>query len=312
MEPLPPTLPGVLSASLGDDFDGLIAYVDVSDRPPALHAAGFKDRRTQVPSDPQALFKIASISKLYVAAAAAQLAAEGALDLGRPLATYLPQAAQGLANADRITATQLLTHRSGLYNFTDASNYHWFDPPQDLEGHLSCVRGRPALFEPGAAYRYSNTNYLLVGAILDSVLSEPHQAYIERTLLRPQGLHATHGPLGPVDPDRLVSAYHPAHAGDLKAVRYTAPGGSLVATAQDVGIFTRALREGRILSTRAQRIYASHYVFDHTGLLPGYHSIVRHHAALDAVIVLLANSSNAPGWGAIEAAETRVLRWARR
>lgn len=312
LAPLPDTLPEVLTGSLGDNLDGLVLYLERPGHTPLRHAAGWKDRVTRSPAKPDSLFKIASISKLYIAAAAAKLAARGQLALKRTLASYLPGQVHGIANADRITVEMLLRHRSGLFNFTDARGFPWFAPPRGLDEHLQWVRGQPAVFAPGTGYAYSNTNYLLVGAILDHALGYDHQDYIQQALLRPLGLSNTFGQLAQAEPARLVSVYHPAYSGDFKQLAYTAPGGSMVATAQDVGVFLRALRSGTLLSADERALYATLYVFDHTGLLPGYLSIARHHADLDAVVVLFANSSAANAWGQIEAAETRVLRWARR
>lgn len=307
--PLPATLPQVLAGSVGDGLDGLIVHVDRSGRAPLSQAAGWKDARQRVPADPQALFKIASISKLYVAVAAARLVAGGQLSLDRTLADYLPASAAGIANAERITLRQLLQHRSGLFNITDAAQFPWFDPPRDLAGCLPLLRHRPALFEPGTRYRYCNTNYLFIGAILDAALGGSHHRYIDAAVLAPLGLAHTHHGLAGVDAARLASGYHPAHAADLKMVDYPLPGGSMVATAQDVGVFLRALNDGTLLTAAEQAVYDSVYVRQHTGLLPGYLSIARHHRDLDAVVVLFANTSAAPPWGRIEAVHTRVVRW---
>lgn len=308
LSPAPATLPQALAESVGDGLDGLIVYVDRKGSAPQSHAAGWKDRASRTPSDPQALFKIASISKLYIAAAAAKLVAGQRLSLDRTLASYVPGLADGIANADRITLRMLLQHRSGLFNFTDSSGFPWFDPPQDMGAYLQLVRGRPATFEPGARHHYSNTNYLLIGAILDRTLGYSHQRYIEQALLAPLGLTHTYARLAQADAASLASGHHPAHAGDLKTVDYPVPGGSMVATARDVGVFLRALREGTLLTADEQAIYSSIYVYEHTGLLPGYLSIARQHRDLDAVVVLFANTSAANAWGQIEAAHSRVVR----
>lgn len=301
-----------LPDTLADGIDGLIACVDRRGHPPHTSATGWKDKANRTPADPLALFKIASLSKLYIAAAAAKLVAAGRLPLDGTLATLLPAVANELPNADRITLKQLLQHRSGLFNFTDSPQFPWFDPPRDLAGHLALLRGRPALFEPGARHRYSNTNYLLVGALLDRALGHSHHRYIDEALLAPLGLTQTFHRTADVEPGRLASARHPAHAGDLKTLDWAAPGGSMAATAQDVGAFLRALIDGRLLTAQERAVYASVYAFEHTGLLPGYFSIARHHRELDAVVVLFANTSGEARWGQVEAAYGRVVRGLRR
>ena len=67
--PLPDTVQEQVNDAIGHGLDGIIVYVDQSDKAPEFYAAGWKNRENQVPVDPQALFKIASISKLYIATA---------------------------------------------------------------------------------------------------------------------------------------------------------------------------------------------------------------------------------------------------
>ena len=72
---------------------------------------------------------------------------------------------------------------------------------------------------------------------------------------------------------------------DLRALDYATPGGSMVATAQDVGVFLRALNDGSLLDDNEQTIYSSIYEYEHAGWLPGYHSIARYHRDIDAAVV---------------------------
>ncbi|GAB4248470.1 MAG: hypothetical protein Kow00109_24570 [Acidobacteriota bacterium] len=285
LAPLPETVQEQLDDAVERGLDGIIVYVDRGGRSPAHYAAGWKDRIRRIPADPHALFKIASISKLYIAAAAAKLAHSGRLDLNRTLAEYLPEVADRIQHADRITVRMLLQHRSGIPNFTDDPAFNWFVPWTDIHKALELVLDDPADFEPGTRYRYSNTNYLLVGMILDQVLGHPHQEYIRRELLQPLSLTRTFASLAEVDLDELMSGYHHGVDADLKELEYAIPGGSMVATAQDVGVFLRSLVGGRLLSKGEQAVYNTVYVYEHTGWLPGYYSIARYHRDIDAVVV---------------------------
>ena len=65
----------------------------------------------------------------------------------------------------------------------------------------------------------------------------------------------------------------------------------MMATAEDVGIFLRALNDGSLLDEYEQAIYSSVYVYGHTGLLPGYYSIARYHEGIDAVVIQFVNTS---------------------
>ena len=89
--PLPASVEQQVNESIRYDLDGTIVYVDVGGAQKSVYSAGWQDRDNQIPMQPNTLFKIASISKLYVAAAAAILISEGKLELDASLATYLPQ-----------------------------------------------------------------------------------------------------------------------------------------------------------------------------------------------------------------------------
>ena len=89
--PLPDTVQGELDNAVDHGLDGIIVYVDQPGEAPALYAAGWNNRAEQMPADPQALFKIASISKLYIAAATAKLVSDGRLSLDDTLADHLPE-----------------------------------------------------------------------------------------------------------------------------------------------------------------------------------------------------------------------------
>ena len=80
--PLPDTVQEQLDEAIGHGFDGMIVYVDQAGKPPEFYAAGWHDRKNKIPAYPQALFKIASITKLYVAVATAKLVKDRAFVFG--------------------------------------------------------------------------------------------------------------------------------------------------------------------------------------------------------------------------------------
>jgi len=283
--PLPDTIQEQVDDAIDRGLDGIIVYVDQAGKAPAFYAAGWKDKANQVPADPEALFKIASISKLYIATAAAKLVSKDSLSLDKTLANYLPELADRIENANQITLRMMLQHRSGVPNFTDDKGFRWFDPPSQNSEYLKFALDKPAEFKPDASYRYSNTNYVLIGTILDNVLGYSHRQYIDKQILAPLGLTHTYCLLSQADPEKVVSGYHHPYDDDLKSIDYVAPGGSMVATAQDVGIFLRALNDGSSLNEDEQAIYSSVYEYEHKGWLPGYQSIARYHKDIDAVVI---------------------------
>lgn len=285
LAPLPDTVQQQLDDAVDDGLDGIIVYVDQAGRPPRSYAAGWKDFAHHVPADPHALFKIASISKLYIAVATVKLVHQGVLSLDDTLAQRLPAVANHIANADRITLRMLLQHRSGIPNFVDAKGFDWGKRQTDPGDNLKLVLGQPADFAPDAKREYSNTNYLLIGAILDKALGYPHQRYIEQQILAPLGLTHTYTSQHDVNPVDLASGHHYKVGADMKSLDFETPGGSMIATAQDVGVFLRALNDGTLLTKDEQAIYSSVYDYGHKGWLPGYQSIARYHKDTDTVVV---------------------------
>lgn len=97
--------------------------------------------------------------------------------------------------------------------------------------------------------------------------------------------------LSEVDIDDVMSGYFVGYEPDIKNNDFIQPGGSMVATAEDVGIFLRALIDGTLLNVEEQIIYSSVYNYEHTGDLPGYRSIARYHVDIDAVVIQFVNTS---------------------
>lgn len=295
--PLPDTVEEQVEAAPGLGLDGIIVYIEQPGRAPRFHAAGWKNKATLEPADPRALFRIGSISKLYIAVAVARLVNEGRLSLDDTLADYLPDVAGRIQHADRITLRSMVQHRSGIPNFTDDARWDWFATHTDVDGALELALDGPADFEPGARESYSNTNYLLIGLILDDVLGYPHHRYIADEVLKPLGLASTYGSLGQVQYEDVVSGYWYEYGDDLRQLDHVIAGGSMVATAEDVGRFLRALNDGSLLDEDEQAIYASIYEYGHDGWLPGYHSIARYHASLDAVVIQFVSTTGGDTWG---------------
>ena len=289
--PLPDTVQEQVDDAIGYGLDGIIVYVDEAGQPPAFYSAGWKNKEMQVPADPHALFKIGSISKLYIATAVAKLVNNGSLSLDETLADYLPELADRIEYADQITLRMMVQHRSGIPNFTDDEEWDWFISQTDINKALELVLDEPADFEPDARYSYSNTNYLLIGYILDNVLGYSHQQYIDSEILAPLGLTNTYSLLSQVNNEDVVSGYWYQYDDDLMELDFVIPGGSMVATAQDVGVFLRALNDGSLLNDDEQAIYSSIYEYGHTGWLPGYYSIARYHEDIDTVVVQFVNTT---------------------
>ena len=228
-------------------------------------------------------FRIASNTKTMTAAVIMQLAQEGKLNLSEPISKYIP----GVPNGDAITLAELLEMRSGLYNYTDAPEFSATldrDPskvwtPEEL---LAIAFKHPPNLPPGTAYQYCNTNYALLGLVAEKADGRPLAKIMQARLFRPLGLRSTllpaatantipqpfsHGYLYGSTSEALVGTppYSPdfkaaARAGEVLPHDYTnlnhsfaAAAGGVIATANDLATWIRALVAGRVLNPAYQR-----------------------------------------------------------
>ncbi len=305
LRPLPDTVEEQLNEAIDLGFDGIIVYVDEKGNEPAFFSAGYKNRENKLPADPHSLFKIASIDKLYNAVAIVKLVNDKRLSLDKMLADYFPQLVGRIQNAEKITLKMMVQHRSGIPNLTDTPNF-WVDPPKDSKEALERVLDLPANFEPGEDYEYSNTNYLLISEIIKKVLGYSNFQYIKEEILIPLGLENTFGSIHEINMDDLMSGYYVGVEEDIKNTDY----GSMIATAEDVGIFLRALNDGSLFEEGEQEIYSSIYKYEHMGLIPGYQSIAKYHKDIDAVVIQFINTTNFEGytWNLSEIVYNRIVK----
>lgn len=309
LAPLPDTVQEQVNEAIGLGFDGMIVYVDQSGKEPAFYAAGWKNRENKIPADPHSLFKIASIGKLYDAVAITKLVNDKRLSLDKTLADYFPELVGRIENAEKITLRMMVQHRSGIPNLTDTANF-WTNPPENNREALERVLDLPANFEPGEDYEYSNTNYLLISEIIERVLGYSKFQYIKEEILTSLGLKNTFGSIRDVNMEDVMSGYYVGIEGDIKTADY----GSMIATAEDVGIFLRALNDGSLFDEGEQEIYSSIYEYNHTGLIPGYQSIAQYHQDIDTVVIQFVNTTNFDGytWNLSEIVYNRIIRILRR
>lgn len=277
LKPLPETVQQELDAFIEQGVDGVIVYVDKKGQKPEFYMSGVDNRTEQTPVRPDALFKIASIAKLYDAAAITKLIGEGRLSLDGYLADYLPIAKERIEYADKITIRMMVQHRSGIPNFTDHDSYHWGELDFDV---MDLVLDQPAAFAPDSDYAYSNSNYLLLGLIIGKITGAPHGEYVREKILEPLGLTRTFFSVNEVEKSELMSGYHIGYEPDLRHLDQ-----GYVSTAREVAIFLRALNEGTFFTSKEQEIYSSIYEYNHTGWVLGYQSIARYHPQDDMVVI---------------------------
>ncbi|MFI9747650.1 serine hydrolase domain-containing protein [Streptomyces sp. NPDC052494] len=220
---------------------------------------GVRDRVSGAAMDVQARFRIGSVSKTFSTVVLLQLVQEGKLTLDAPVNQYLP----GLLPDDRITVRHLLTHRSGLADYTD-------DMFNNTVPGFEAVRNRvfsyqelvdlslalPRTTEPGVAYKYSNTNFVVVGMLIEQATGRPVADAYERRIFKPLKLTKT----SYVHPDTRIKGLHvrgylhPDEAGaplvdsTEQTVSWAQSAGAVISSPGDLNTFTSALMRGRLLS----------------------------------------------------------------
>ena len=182
-------------------FPGATAAYGLPDGTVQVVAVGLADVERKVPMQADSRMLAASIGKTFVGATVVALGKENQLDLDAPISNWLSDRPwfSKLPNHNTITLRHLLTHTSGLANhlenadFAKALQANW---PQRCEAFSpeSCigyVLDRPALFEPGEGWHYSDTGYLLVGLIIEGVTGRTYYDELKRRFLVPLGLTLT-------------------------------------------------------------------------------------------------------------------------
>ncbi|MDT0554622.1 serine hydrolase domain-containing protein [Patiriisocius hiemis] len=300
--PLPNTVQEQVDEAIDYGFDGMIVYVDQARKQPQFYTGGWKNREKKIPADPKSLFKIASISKLYTAVAATKLVKEKRLSFDKSLTDYLPELKGRIENADEITLKMMIQHRSGIPNFTDNPAF-WENEEENGKNALGFALDLPASFKPDKGYEYSNTNYLLLRKILDKVLGYNHNEYIKEKILKPLELKNTFFSINDVDLYDVMSGYYVGIEEDFKARDF-----GMLATAEDVGTFLRALNDGSVFEEGEQELYP--YEYNHGGLVIGYQSLAEYHKDIDAVVVQFINTTDFEGyeWNLSEIIINRIVK----
>ncbi|MEZ6101787.1 MAG: serine hydrolase [Pirellulaceae bacterium] len=217
----------------------------------ATHAVGMANLEDRVPITRQTRFRIGSVTKQFTAAAILKLQEQGKLNVDDLLSKYYPE----VPNADKITLHHLLTHTSGLANFTDAPEFYaTVAAPVSNEEMLDSFRDKPVEFQPGEKWKYCNTGYFLLGMIVEQVSEKSFDEFLRETFFAPLGMTHT----GVHDARTIIE--HEARGygvdgtdGGIKKARawdMTRAGGAgnIYSTVDDLFLWNEALFHGKVLS----------------------------------------------------------------
>ncbi len=171
----------------------MMASVAVSKNGNILYnkAYGYKKLNTKdsLFSDINTKYRIGSISKMFTATMVLQLVEERKLSLTTPLSDFFPQ----LPNAKKITIEMMLNHHSGLHNFTNDSNFlNWNTKKQSQQQMLELIRKQKPDFEPNEKGEYSNTNYVLLGYIVEKTTKKKYSKALQERILSKINLKQTY------------------------------------------------------------------------------------------------------------------------
>ncbi|HMQ32932.1 MAG TPA: serine hydrolase domain-containing protein [Chloroflexaceae bacterium] len=251
----PPELAAALDAALhaarrDARAPGALLYVSAPGLGAFSGASGLADVAAGAPLVPDARVRLASLTKPFVAAVAMQLVQEGWLRLDHSVEHWLPGLVPGGA---QITVAQLMRHTSGLPDYLSdgivgrarrAPERVW--APREL---VAEALGKPRRFAPGAPGRwaYANTNYILLGMIVERVTGNPLERELGQRIFAPLGLRGAALAPPTADPGDLVRGY--VGGRDYTALNMSVAwaAGGMTASVGDVGAFAEALFGGRLL-----------------------------------------------------------------
>lgn len=240
-------------------FSGTV-LVAKGDRVLLNRAYGEANVEWAIPNRPDTRFRLGSVTKQFTSASVLLLRDQGKLKLTDAIGQYLPE----LPSIWRpVTIQQLLSHTSGIHSFTEVPEYakleHFPNTPAEI---LAVVRTRPLDFEPGSRFDYSNSNYVLLGMLIEKLSGDSYAQFVQKHIFGPLGMADSGYDSNAAIIPRRANGYREnghglgrsgqglSNAGYIDmSVPYAA--GALYSTSGDLLRWQRALYEGGLLSPSA-------------------------------------------------------------
>lgn len=304
--------------------------------------AGYANLESRRPIRINDHMRLASVAKAFSGAAALALVARGRLSLDDTIGQRLPDLPQSWWP---VTLAQLLNHTSGILDFSlepafiEAlrASLEIAPPPREL---LAFLAGKPPSFDPGTRYRYSNSDNIIVGLMVEAATTRPYEEVLKRRVYGPLGLARTSLPSGPDMPRPYVRGYEvrddpPSDVSELFAAGWTWASGGVVSTPADATRFVRGYVSGALIDrkTRAAQFRflrggeseppgpgvnsaglalfryetACGTVYGHTGNTPGYTQFISATADGTRSAVVSINGQITPNRDALRFAELRRI-----
>jgi CubicO group peptidase (beta-lactamase class C family) len=243
----------VASSHTADNaFMGTVLVVE-GDRVLLDKGYGMADLEWGNANAPDVKFRLGSLTKQFTAALVLQLQDEGKLKIDDPVSKYLPDAPAAWA---KITLAELLGHTSGIPSFTGLKEFRtWSLSPHTTEEELALFRDKPLDFEPGSKFDYSNSNYEVLGAVVEKVSGKKYGDLLRERIFDPLDMKDTG-----LDTDELIlprraQGYMPGKSGLAlaRSESMTVPwaAGSIYSTTGDLLKWEHGLFGGKVISAES-------------------------------------------------------------
>ena len=276
-------------------------------------AYGMANIEWAVPLTPDAVFRIASLTKQFTAVAIMMLAERAQLSIDAPIETWLPD---WPARGRTVSARRLLNHTSGIWSHDSSQIDRTKRPNPPVEEVLELIRTQPFAFEPGERYDYNNSGYLLLGAIIATVSGKRYEDFLRDEIFAPLGMDHTgmlrHEAITPKRAYGYVRGRKRFHNARLDAMSWSHAAGALGSTLDDLAKWDRAVRTGRLISAETLKTmltpttmndgsvfpygfgwgtanYEGRRAWHHTGGISGFASHMLHFRDEDLTTVVLSN-----------------------
>jgi CubicO group peptidase (beta-lactamase class C family) len=268
---------------------------------------GFANAEWEIPNTPSTKFRLGSVTKQFTAACILILEERGKLKTSDPVKKYLPDAP---AAWDKITIYNLLTHTSGIPSFTEFPDYDTIKlSPMSPRQAYDRLRERSLAFQPGDRFSYSNSNYLLLGFLIEKISGDSYEKFLQQNVLAPLGLKDTG-----YDSRALIlrrASGYSRSGGELVNADYIdmsipQAAGALYSTTEDLLRWVQGVFGGKLLSpaslqkmtTPFKETYAcglgvrtinGHKIISHGGGIEGFQTFLAYYPDDRLTVVVLAN-----------------------
>ena len=219
---------------------------------------GLANMEWSIPNQPDTKFRIGSITKQFTATLILQLVEEGKLKLDGKITDYLTDYRKD--TGDRVTIHHLLNHTSGIPSYTGRPDFRTaiMRNPYKVADFVKQLTSGDLEFEPGSRFRYNNSGYVLLGAIIEKVTGKSYETVLTERILKPLGMtNSGYDNTSPLLAKR-ASGYEKRPSGYVNApyldmsLPYAA--GSIYSTVEDLYKWDQALHEGKILSAESRKL----------------------------------------------------------